>query len=826
MLKRFLAGVVAFALLASQASAQLLTGVGRAAGSNNSQTLLYLTYLNAVPFDQVLNFTNATQVCSYFGSSGAYVTICNAATAFFNGATGSNPRFLVARDAKGGGRSRIFSAPLNQITYSSLVSYCGSNNCTFNVTINGVPVSALNISLTGDTSLGQVASSLQSALNSAITTSASFNGSMAAQTCPFTGYFGWGVLTVTSLASNCMVQGGGVSTQGAFLQVICLNSTSGLNGCANGAQTGSGTGTYAFWYLSSLSFGKSQTYTEQWSLMTVSASSTVTGTIQTGQQVVGSGVGTNSFIMGYVSGGTVSGPDSNGNYSCAGNNCQGTTWIIGGDITASTQNVASTGSPEAMTTAVASFLVTDNVYSNSGTGSYNHTYFTIEQNGNAPDFPYGTMTWPTGSLATELLMTQGATGLASDGVTSLPSYLSPTGETDVDPYYLTHIMSIASAWGFFQYPVNPDLGNYPLNLTYAHTTWAATANGGTYNYLAAWTDTVYPAVSYPPPTCTPRSQTFTSNGTLNPTYCLAVDWYLIGPAGNSANGSGASGGSTGAGGGFCDLVAMTTDAGLATYTVTVPAAGAATNTTVTASGPGSDTVITNTLDAAGGGNASGTTSAGAAGTQACNATAVGGNATTAATATTVGHASVAGRVGGSGAGLAGTSASNALTLGSQGGTRSGNGAPGGGGTGGAGANGVSTTAGAGGVGSGTSPPSGGTTGLPNGGAGGTASSGDDGAGGGGGAGTSAAGVAGGAGGNGSAGSYLMGLTNPCPSGGGGGGGGGGGKASGTGATAGGGYGGNGGNYGASGGGGGGSVSGTAGTAGTSSGGFACAVYHN
>jgi Protein of unknown function (DUF3383) len=798
MIRRIVAAILASSLAAQPSVASMVGTTGAGTQTTIAYNTLFLSPDNFQPIGSVFTFNSAAAVGDAFGTG---TTEYSQAQSFFAGTPPAQAHMLFARMPLGGGRSRIFGAPVGT-ALSAITSTCTSSSpCTMSLAWDGYPtVTATGINLSGAGSLATVASDLQTAINNAVPTQSTLTASVTAESCAVTGYMTAGVLTVKTATSNCLVQGGQISATGTGGVVQVLQQVSGTPG---------GAGTYSIWYNGNgnVSFVPLQTLTETWGQLSITAA---TGSLQNGQVLIDT-TGTlhiNSVLMNTII------PPSTGYYTCSGLSCVGSTWVINYAQTVASESMTSTQCPISIGSH-ATMGVTQNT-----------TRFWVEHAPNCLDYPLNTMGWATGTAAQVTGLTQGATGVTSTG-TVLPAILAATGQLVPSTDYAAWMEMVAtqytSAWTYFQLDPDPDMGNWPNTAETDMLNWAS---GTQWTYTPVWTDTAYAATSYPPPTCSPGSQVFTSSGTLSPQYCLRLDIYAIGPAGNSAAGSTSAAGASGASGGFCSLAGIRGDEGVNSHTITVGAAGSGTESSVTGSELGGS------LDAAAGGNAA-TTTAGAAGTQTCNATAAFG-ANNAVAISTVAATSVIGSAGGTAngnGGAGGPAPGGTYGAGAKGGTATVSGGGGGAGTDGAGMNSSSSTGQAGGNGAPSGSPTGGAAQAMSGSpcnAAGTASAGQDGAGGGGGPGW-ATGTPGEAGCAGAAGDYYAGLsTGAISSFGAGGGGGGGGGANGTVSPAtNGGNGGAGGNYGGAGGGGGKAHnSGAPGNGGTSAPGAVGVTWHN
>ena len=831
MLRRLLLTLL-LCLVAAPSYATRPTNIGGGSHGANPSSLntLVLDANVATPLSQSFTFSSANDVANFYGSGATPTAL---ATQFYSGYGGSTASYLGARFCAGGCRARIFSAPVNQ-TLSVLPTQCPTlTPCSLTFNYDGWTVTANNIDLSGVTTLGNLASTLESEIDGpcfsvtnpntclapgstpiggntptnlpALATIS--NASIASVSCGFTGYATEGMLYVTAMTStNCLVTG-------TVFNLAGVNGGAGHNGEIQNQDSGTtgGVGAYVTDSCCNGSLGASATITAHYGQLSIDPAATVVGIVRTGQSLTdstGNVLQGSTAIHAYISGGTVTGPDANGNFSCTNSGCQGTNWSV------RNQTVAA----ETMATIPCYLDIVANTITNA---PQNNQRLEISHHTECGYYPTGTMAFATGSAlsppynsAANLLgIANGSTGLNSIG-TVYPVYRSPTSEYQ-SPSTIGGILDTLAAenpnFTYLQISQDPDDGNWPATMDLAIQTWA-TANVKTY-LTPVWQSTMYPVVSYPPPACTPGNQVFTSTGTLTPRYCPRMSVFALGSGGRSAAGTATASGASGAAGGFCGLAGATTNAGLTTLSVTVGTPGSATNTSVT----DSLGVLTGSLDASIGGNASGIT-AGSVGTQTCNATAVGSNTGVAiAVNSQAGFVGKAGQTLAGGGAAGGSSSKDDIALGKGGGTSSAGGGSGGAGTFAVGVNAGATSGSQGGSGAPSGTPSGGATAAINNpcNAAGTAASGQDGAGGSGGPAANSTHVAQ-AGCAGSAGQYYSSITNySIPNFGAGGGGGGGGGSTQTAGFANGGNGANGGNYGASGGGGGASTNGTPGVAGTS-----------
>jgi hypothetical protein len=828
---------------AGQGGSYAYTGAG--AINQNSRALLFSD--NCVPIkSQPIILTTALDAENYFGSTGSCANIGSLATEFFAGAPAGSQLAVFRVNS---GRARIFGANVSG-ALAAIQSLCGnpspcgsSGSPALSIAYRGYTTTVTSLDLYQDgsiTSLSGVLTAVDTALDANIPQLATISSaSTTYTTCIVTGQIAAQIMTVTAVSSNCILVGGAATVASpAFDETIYAQYT-GAGGCGPVGTVGcpaGGVGQYgvSFAPASDPTIPAGATITERFSVLTIGASATITGTIATGQCIMDGSVTGGGGDPYCVNGGSnmpattfITGVADGGASSCTAAACQGRQFVLSEETSVAT---------EAMQTTASDW---DTTYESLNAGNPGGTTATIrfyvEQD--PVDIDAGSSVgYATGAAASALGWAASNAGAwGSGGCLTCATISRSGGQNSYPPVYMATLLSLYfSNFAQVQSSFDPDWGLYPATQKALYT--AQSANGGgagpPYQYIDLYSDTTPPMsaglVTPSAQACSTPSGAgtlYTSSTTISASGCLRVSIAAIGAGGNSTNGTTSAGGYAGGSGGYAQLLNWTINAGLNALTLQIGGAGSQTDSTVTISSPvgtttggpaGGYTYLTGTFDAGAGGNASSSAS-GTAGSNTSSATAPGATPTSFAGAAGGTHGTHTGGTGGS-------SAASATNAGKAGGAPTSTGGSGGGGTDAVGSGTATAAGGNGGQGLPVSGgPTGGTGATANSGAaggnGGAASSSQDGAGGGGGSGISSASASAGAGGVGSAGALDF-AALLC-TGGAGGGGGGGNSLAGAGAN-----GGAAGANGASGGAGGGSAGSTLGVAGASSGGAICVYQSN
>jgi hypothetical protein len=407
---------------------------------------LFLTNSESVPLDQTLSFGSAKAVEDYFGATSIQAT---EATQYFNGYTGSVVDMLFTRFPPGGGRARLFSGNIANLSVSQLEAVSGS---TLSVTSQGYTFSGqVNFSnVTSAHPFTTVASDIQTALDASVPGAAAMAGSsIQSEKVSFTGSVDQSVLTVNPGVSGYI----GI---GSYITVPGINSSN-LQIVAQISGTSNGAGTYAIRNPSGNQSAAVEGMTDSYGELKVG--SVTSGTVAAGQQITGTGVAPYTAIQSPISGSGA-----------------GSTWVLSSGPTQAVSNAT-------LTTTAAPLAVSWNPVTGA---TKNSGAIWIEQWG-TNDALGSSMTYAGPSAAaTTLRLTQG-TG----------ARLSPLGEVGTSPsaFMTSVVQNEGAAFSSFQ-----NVGNLAASTQTALQSWAQTQPGnGAYTYVNS------------PGTTTPLVAQFASN---------------------------------------------------------------------------------------------------------------------------------------------------------------------------------------------------------------------------------------------------------------------------------------------------------------------------
>lgn len=243
---------------------------------------LMLTTSTRPPIGTVPSFSLASEVASYFGSSSQEASL---ATIYFAGFDNSNKKpssLLVAQYNENAVGAYLRGGDISALTLAQLQAITGS----LNITIDGYPRNASSVILSAATSFSNGATIIQTALNAADPTEASFTGALGASV---TGSISTTTLTVTAVGHGVLTVGDTISGTGV---------TAGTTITALGSGTG-GTGTYT---VSASQTVSSTTIIAASNKLVVSAVGS--GTLAVGQTVDSSGTNAVITALGTGTGGT------------------------------------------------------------------------------------------------------------------------------------------------------------------------------------------------------------------------------------------------------------------------------------------------------------------------------------------------------------------------------------------------------------------------------------------------------------------------------------------------------------------------------------------
>jgi hypothetical protein len=405
---------------------QVIPGVEGATGNQLALNGLMLTENYRAPLGEVLIFSDATDVATFFGSNS---TEAAQATIYFNGFTGRTQiptEMLVAQIPLGGSSAWLLGGDFGSLTLSQVKAING----TLSVVVDGYTYTAGSLDLSAATSYSAAAGIIATDLNAALPAaalSASTGGTIASHTATITGYISGNVLTVTattgSIPVGSILSGGGVTASTAVVAQL--------------TGTALGVGTYAVNIAQNVPTSSSITGT--YGLLTL-AGSNQSGTFSVGQTITGSGVVANSMI-------TALGTGTGG----AG------TYYLNLPSTVSSQTITATGTAVVVTYDAISggLLITSGAQ---GTAS--------------------TIAYATGSTAGELFLTAQTGATISQGATA------PTPAA-----FMNSLIQESQNWASFWTTFDPDDGavNGP-GQKLAFAAWTNGQNNR-YGYLGWDTDT-------------------------------------------------------------------------------------------------------------------------------------------------------------------------------------------------------------------------------------------------------------------------------------------------------------------------------------------------
>ena len=200
----------------------VLPSVLGAGGSALDLNGLVLTESTQPPIGSVLSFPTALAVASYFGASSKEATIASRYFAGFAGATATPGAILFAQYPGSAVAAYLRSASVASLSLSQLQALSGSLTVVF----DGYSRTGAAINLAAASSFSSAASLIQTGLNGALSTLATFVGSIAGST-----------MTVTGTTSGGPIAAGQTVAQGTVVaaSTIVVSQLSGTTG---------GTGTY------------------------------------------------------------------------------------------------------------------------------------------------------------------------------------------------------------------------------------------------------------------------------------------------------------------------------------------------------------------------------------------------------------------------------------------------------------------------------------------------------------------------------------------------------------------------------------------------------
>jgi hypothetical protein len=423
---------------------------------------LFLLTSNDVPVGAVLSFSSLTAVQNYFGATSGEATL---ASDFFAGYAGTSATMLFTRYPYDGGRSRVFSGNLANLTLSQLQSINGS----LSLNLNGNNYAG-SLNLSNVQSFSAAATAILNALNSNLAVLATTTGdSIAPESVSFTGTTIGDDLEVTSAPAGTIYLGSVISGPGIAAGNEIVSQ---LNGTPGGA------GLYnLFEDVGTIS---SETMTVSYGALTLG--SVTSGAVAPGELLSGPGIASNTAILSNISG---SGP--------------GSTWIVNNAQTV----VGANASVLAPSLGVVNYSVTG--------ATANRDYLQISEAGEF-DYDYlpSTISYVGGTAAAALGLTQASGALLSN----------PGGQTtDAGQFMNNLVQNETDQFGSFQLPQVPALvAQYDPTFLGDFVNWAQSTYGQ-YTDLAQYITGTPPAGSSTP--TTDPAGTYSGAGASAPTLAAA-----------------------------------------------------------------------------------------------------------------------------------------------------------------------------------------------------------------------------------------------------------------------------------------------------------------
>lgn len=400
-----------------------------AGGTGLNGVGLMLTTSTRVPIGTVASFASPAAVSAFFGPASVQATEAAVYFAGFAGASILPSQLLMAQYNQSAVAAYLRGSSLSSLTLAALQAIIG----TLTMTVDGYSRSG-NVNLSSATSFTNAASSIQTALNSALPTEATFGGASAitAGSAAFTGSVSGNVLTVTAMASGAVAIGGALSGSGIASGTIVQSQ---LTGSVSGS-----VGTYTVSVPQQVTSGS---LTLTYGVLTVVGA--VTGAIAVGQTVSGTGVPAGDIITGLGTG-------------------------AGGSGTYYLSNNQAVGSGAISTTATAVTVTFDSV-----SGAF---IVTSGVTGVA-----STVAFATGTAAAALGLASTSGGVLSQG--AAPA--TPAA-------FMNALVTVNSAWANFMTIFDPDSGTGNA-VKQAFAAWKNTALGGNRFGYFVWDPDNSPASS-------------------------------------------------------------------------------------------------------------------------------------------------------------------------------------------------------------------------------------------------------------------------------------------------------------------------------------------
>lgn len=400
---------------------RVIPNVLNAGGNALDMNGLVLTTDTRVPVGQVLSFPNdGRSVSNYFGPSAEEVTIADVYFNGFDNSTRKPEAILFARYTAAAARAYVRGGLLNSLTINQIKGLSGS----LSVVVDGMTYSAGSINLSSASSYSSVAALIETGLNTAVPSAASFTGSIAAGSGSVTGGISGNVLTVTAVGSGSLVPGALLSGGSVAASTQITSQLSGTTG---------GVGTYAVNIAQAVDDGTA--ISASYGTLTVSA--VASGTLAPGQMVTGGTVDAGTQITGF---GTGEGLAGTYYVNLTQTETSGSLTTEGPDVDVSYDSVSG------------GLVITSGWFGASSTVAF-----------------------PTGTLAAPVFLTA-ATG----------AQLSQGADATTPATFMTGITDITQNWATFMTVTDPDGGN-GCEQKILFAAWTSSADNR-YAYVAMDTD--------------------------------------------------------------------------------------------------------------------------------------------------------------------------------------------------------------------------------------------------------------------------------------------------------------------------------------------------
>jgi hypothetical protein len=381
-----------------------------AGGTGLNGTGLMLSYNSRIPSGTILSFQDDLAVEDYFGVGSFEAAEAADYFAGFNGATISPSTLMMARFNQISIPAFLRGGDIAGLTLAQLQSISGS----LDILIDGVAHNAASVNLSAVTSFSNAAATIATALNGSLANLFTGTGAIAAETADFTASIAGLTMTVTTVASGKIVEGGALAGSGVTSGTLVGAQLSGTPG---------GIGIYA---VSISQIVASEALTETYGELTVTAVSS--GALAVGQTLGGATVEAGTIITAL---GTGTGGDG--------------TYFVNLTQTIASEAITSTGTAAtvAFDSVSGAFVTTSGIV---GAAS--------------------TMAYATGTAAAALMLTSATGAVISQGA-----------EAQSPSTFMSALIIQNSSWVNFMTLMDPDHGSGNA-IKQEFAAWKDTALGG------------------------------------------------------------------------------------------------------------------------------------------------------------------------------------------------------------------------------------------------------------------------------------------------------------------------------------------------------------